>query len=69
MWSSAGMLRLVSASKIADNRATVRLAGPDGELDVLVQVERVVADQLTCANPREGYFLAYHPVRIDPARA
>jgi hypothetical protein len=62
-------LRVVSASKIAGTRATVRLAGPDGELDVLVEVERVAADQLTCANPREGHFLAYHPVRIDAARA
>jgi hypothetical protein len=61
-------VRVVGASKIADTRATVRLAAPDGELDVLVQVDRVTAEQLTCADPREGHFLAYRPLRIDPAR-
>ena len=59
-------VRVVSASKIADTRATVRLAGPNGEVDVLVQVERVAADGLTCADPRAGHFLAYRVVGIAP---
>jgi hypothetical protein len=62
-------VRVVGASKLAESRAMVRLAGPDGELDVLVQVDRVSAEQLTCANPREGHFLAYRPLRIGPAQA
>jgi hypothetical protein len=61
-------VRVVAASKIADNQAVVRLAGPDGEVDVLVQVERMAGDQLTCANPREGHFFAYRPLRMDPAQ-
>ena len=43
----------------------MRLAGPHGELDVLVQVRRVDADVLTCARPGPGHFFSYRPVRIS----
>jgi hypothetical protein len=61
----ADALRIVSAGAVSDGQATVRLAGPHGDLDVLVRVERVSADGLTCANPRPGHYFAYQPVRID----
>ena len=61
----AAALRVVSASSIADAQATVRLAGPHGELDVLVQVRRVNSDGLTCARPGPGHFFSYRPVRIS----
>ena len=59
-------LRVISASPVEDAQATVRLSGPHGELDVLVQVRRVSADGLTCARPGPGHFFAYRPVRITP---
>jgi hypothetical protein len=62
----AGALRVVTAGRVVDDHATVRLAGPHGHLDVLVQVRRIAADGLTCANPNRGHYFAYRPVRIDP---
>ena len=59
-------LRVVSATPVVDAQATVRLAGPHGELDVLVQVRRVDADGLTCTRPGPGHFFSYRPVRISP---
>jgi Sucrase/ferredoxin-like len=53
-----------SASPIVDGVSTVRLAGPHGELDVTVQVEKVAATGLTCHNPRPNGYLAYRPVTI-----
>jgi hypothetical protein len=58
-------LRVVSASRIVDGHATVRLDGPHGLLDVIVQVEKIAAVGLTCANPRPNQYLRYQPVRID----
>jgi hypothetical protein len=63
----ANDLRVLRASRIVDDQATVRLAGPSGELDVLVQVSTVAADGLTCANPDPGHYFAYRPVQITPA--
>lgn len=61
----AAALQVVSASRVVDGQASVRLAGPHGELDVLVQVRRVDADVLTCARPGPGHFFSYRPVRIS----
>ena len=63
----ASDLQVLRASRIVDGEAVVRLAGPSGELDVQVQVDRVAADGLTCANPNPGHYFAYRPVRITPA--
>ncbi len=60
-------LQVLRASRVVDDQAIVRLAGPSGELDVQVQVDRVAADGLTCANPSPGHYFAYRPVRITPA--
>lgn len=54
-------LRVTSATPVAAGRATVRLAGPAGEIVVSVRVEAVPAAGLTCANPRPGRYLAYKP--------
>ena len=62
----ADALQVLAASAVVDGQASVRLAGPHGQLQVTVRVERVPAEGLTCANPRPGFFLAYQPVRIDP---
>jgi hypothetical protein len=65
----ADALQVRSATPVREGRSTVRLAGPHGELDVLVEVRRVRASGLTCASPLEGQYLAYQPVRIDPVLA
>jgi hypothetical protein len=62
----ADALRVVSATRVVDDHATVQLAGPHGRLEVFVQVRKVAADGLTCANPNPGYYFAYRPVRITP---
>ncbi len=63
----ADALRVVAADPVADGQATVRLAGPHGDVDVLVQVRRVAADRLTCARPGPGQYFSYRPVRIAAA--
>ncbi len=60
-------LRVVGATAVTGGYATVRLSGPHGEVDVVVSVERVAADGLTCANPRPNHYLRYRPVGITPA--
>ncbi len=60
----ATALRVLTATPVIDGQASVRLAGPHGELEVLVQVRRVDADGLTCARPGRGHFFSYRPVRI-----
>ncbi len=62
-------LRVESIGAVADGAATVRLAGPHGQVDVTVRVEPVEADGLTCHNPRPGRYLAYRPVAITPVPA
>jgi len=59
-------LGVVSASPVVDGVGTVRLAGPHGTFDVTVNVEKVAAVGLTCANPRPNHYLHYQPVRITP---
>lgn len=61
-------LRVVRAGRVVDGEATVRLSGAPGDLDVLVRVQRVEADGLTCARPGAGHFFDYRPVRITTAR-
>lgn len=62
----ADALRVRSATPVRDGHSAVRLAGPHGEVEVLVQVRRVAASGLTCASPQQGHYLAYQPLRIDP---
>jgi hypothetical protein len=59
-------LRVMSATAVENGEAHVRLAGPHGQLDVTVRVDRVAAEGLTCKNPRPNAYLAYQPVRIQP---
>lgn len=61
---SRSALALIESSPIADGAATVRIAGPHGDVVVTVQVERVAADGLTCANPRPNAYLRYRPLGI-----
>jgi hypothetical protein len=61
-----GDLSVRSTSPVAGGVATVRLTGPHGLLDVTVQVERVAAPGLTCANPRPNAYLSYRPVAVVP---
>jgi hypothetical protein len=49
-----------------DGFAVVRIRGPHGLLDVTVRVDEVLADGLTCANPRPNRFLSYRPVGVVP---
>ncbi len=60
----AADLRVLGATAVVNGQASVRLVGPHGELEVLVQVQRVEADGLTCSRPGPGHFFAYRPVRI-----
>jgi hypothetical protein len=57
-------LAVVTASPIRDGTAQVRLRGPHGLVDVVVRVERVRADGLTCHNPAPNHYLRYRPVRV-----
>ncbi|HEV7205791.1 MAG TPA: sucrase ferredoxin [Jatrophihabitans sp.] len=57
-------LQVERTSEIVDGHASVRLRGPHGRIDVVVQVERVAADGLTCANPRPNQYLRYRPSSI-----
>ena len=60
-------LRVIETSDEQDGHVVVRLAGPHGELQVTVSVERVAVDGLTCANPGPNRYFAYRPVSIAPA--
>ncbi|MDT4893839.1 MAG: hypothetical protein QOE97_2874 [Pseudonocardiales bacterium] len=60
-------LHVESAAPVVDGLSAVRLSGPHGSLEVTVQVERVAAVGLTCANPRPNHYLRYRPVGIRPA--
>jgi hypothetical protein len=57
-------LAVVSATPIEGGTATVRLRGPHGLVDVVVRVERVPADGLTCHNPAPNQYLRYRPVSV-----
>jgi (2Fe-2S) ferredoxin len=57
---------LVSTTPVDGATVRVRVAGPDGLLDVTVRRERVDATGLTCAAPGPSWFVAHHPVAIEP---
>jgi hypothetical protein len=59
-------LHVVSVSPSEEGLATVRIDGPHGPFDVIVRIEKVAADGLTCANPRPNQYLAYRPVEVVP---
>lgn len=56
----------VSATTQSSTTVRVRLACPDGPVDVTVQRVRVDADGLTCGAPGPSWFIAHRPVAIDP---
>lgn len=60
-------LRPRSVNPLIDGRATVHLDGPAGPVVVSVRVESVSAAGLTCANPRLGRYLVYHPELVPPS--
>jgi Sucrase/ferredoxin-like len=60
----ADALRVEQTGRVQDGLALVRLAGPHGELQVTVAVERVAVTGLTCANPRPAAYFAYRPVSV-----
>ena len=62
-------LSVLAASLIVDGMSSVRLLGPHGEIEVVVRVERVFADGLTCNNPRRNHFLQYRPVSVRAIEA
>lgn len=62
-------LSVVSTTAIDSATVLVRVAGPHGEFEVTVQRERVDAAGLTCGHPGPSWFVAHHPVRIEPVGA
>ncbi len=58
-------VHVVSASAVVDGLATVRLAGPNGLLQITVAVEQVPAAGLSCADPGADHYLRHRPVRIE----
>jgi hypothetical protein len=57
-------LQVVCAPPLVDGRATIRLRGPHGLLDVVVRAEPGTAAGLSCAKPWSADYLAYRPVSI-----
>jgi (2Fe-2S) ferredoxin len=57
---------LVSTTPIDRATVLVRVASPHGLLDVTVKRTRVDATELTCAAPGPSWFVAHHPVSIEP---
>lgn len=57
-------LRVLDHTPVRDGAATVRLAGPHGEVEVVVAVETVAADGLTCADPGPNRYLRHRPVAL-----
>jgi hypothetical protein len=58
---------LVSTTTLDGATVRVRVDSPRGQLDVTVTRERVDATGLTCASPGPSWFVAHHPVAIEPA--
>ena len=44
----------------------VRIDSPQGSFDVTVQRARVDAAGLTCGAPGPSWFVAHHPVAMEP---
>lgn len=58
-----------SGQAVRSGQATVRLAGPHGELVVTVAVESLAVDGLTCSNAGPGHYLRYRPLTIQSVSA
>jgi hypothetical protein len=61
-------LSLVGTTPVEGDGVRVRLRSPRGAFDVMVQRERVDASGLTCASPGPSWFVAHHPVAIEPVQ-
>lgn len=57
---------LISTKPVDGATVLVRVASPHGLLDVTVKRERVDASGLTCAASGPSWFVAHHPVAIEP---
>jgi (2Fe-2S) ferredoxin len=57
---------LVSTTPFDSRIVVVRVSSPNGLFDVTVKRERVDAIELTCAAPGPSWFIAHHPVAIEP---
>jgi (2Fe-2S) ferredoxin len=57
---------LVSTTPFDGTTVVVRVSSPNGLFDVTVRRERVDAIELTCAAPGPSWFIAHHPVAIEP---
>jgi hypothetical protein len=65
--ANVGEVEVLSASPLADGIAPVRVRTSKGDYLVLVAVERVRAEGLTCAASGPGSFLHYRPMQLLPA--
>lgn len=55
-------LAVDSVRDASEGESVVRIQGPHGLIDVVVRIERIRADGLTCARPGPNAYLAYRPV-------
>ena len=55
-------LSVVSMRSAGSGESVVRVRGPHGLVDVIVRIEKVRADGLTCAQPGPGAYVAFRPV-------
>ncbi len=58
----ADALRVVSVRAAGEGESVVRVRGPHGLIDVVVRIERVRADGLTCARPGPSAYIAFRPL-------
>ena len=58
----ADALAVVAIRATGEGESVVRINGPHGLVDVVVRVERMRGDGLTCSQRGPGSFLAYRPV-------
>ena len=58
----ADALAVVAMRATGEGESVVRINGPHGLVDVVVRVERMRGDGLTCSQRGPGSFLAYRPV-------
>jgi hypothetical protein len=59
-------ISLVSTIPIDGGTVVVRINSPRGLRDVTVKRERVDATGLTCGAPGPSWFVAHHPIAIEP---
>jgi hypothetical protein len=58
---------LVSTTPVDSATVLVRVISPHGLFDVTVKRQRVDAAGLTCGAPGPSWFVAHHPVGLEPA--